>query len=296
MSDLPRITVIIPNLNQGYFLERAICSVLDQGYENLELIVMDGGSTDESIEILELYNDEIAHWQSLWDSGPAEAINTALSWATGDLVGILDADDAYLPDALSQVAAASEGQDWLVGQALRIDEDDNVLGDLQVAPANKLAGFLMDDGGEQLPRAVGFYRTAMLKAMGGFDSTMQIAYGYEMACRLYVAGERPTVLPGQLAMVREHDESHSASHALTNGHEFIDAGERYAEHLSVAERYLFWRNCDERRQVYTQAHLESASDAQRRNEWQLLLKRPWWLNSEAYRLRLLKQGRQADAA
>lgn len=284
--NVPRITIIIPNLDQAHYLERAICSVLDQGYENLELIVMDGGSQDNSVEIIRCYADHIDHWQSCWDSGPAEAINTALSWATGDLVGVLDADDFYHPFALHEVAKAIGSRDWILGQAVRVDEDDLVLGDLPAVASNSLSALLMHDG-SPTPGSATFYRTELVRAMGGFDSQMKLAYAHEMAVRLMAANLKPAVTKKLIASVREHDESLSNKQSLTCGAEFVEAAERYAEHLAPAQRYLLWRSCDEKRRIYAMAEFEVAEDAERRPLWRQLLRRAWWLASDDYRKRLL---------
>ena len=175
----PRLTIIIPNLNQGLYLERAICSVLDQGYDNLELIVMDGGSTDESLEIIATYEDDLTHWQSMWDSGPAEAINTAISWATGDVIGILDADDVYLPCALHDVAKTMAQASWGIGHAHRVDIDDQVLGELRAEAPGDLTRQLLRDEAPACGSAT-FYRTDVLKTAGGFDSQLRLGYRFEM--------------------------------------------------------------------------------------------------------------------
>ncbi|MEO1235182.1 MAG: glycosyltransferase [Planctomycetota bacterium] len=289
MPTPPRITVILPCLDQGYYLERAVCSVLDQGYDNLELLVMDGGSADHSVEIIRTYEDQLEHWQSTWDSGPAEAVNTALTWATGDLVGVLDADDAYLPHALDEVARAfaDDGVDWLVGQAVRIDETDEQLGELSADPPRSLASFLMSETGP-LPGGATFYRTDLVKAMGGFDSTLRLAYAHEMHTRLYAADQKPTVTGARLAAVRDHDQSLAATHALAAGPEFIEAAERYATHLAPTHRYLLWRRHDEMRRLYAAAHEETAADPGQRGLWQQLLQRPWWLARNDYRRQLLQ--------
>jgi len=304
-TPLPRITVIIPSLNQDLYLERAICSVLDQGYENLELIVMDGGSTDQSVEVIRTYNDDIDHWQSTWDSGPGEAVNTALAWATGQIIGVLDADDAYLPYALHEAAAAmgeigqaelngpaaggatADAADWLIGQAVRVDELDGHLGDLPADPPRTLSAFLMQDAGPLASSAV-FYRTDLLKAMGGFDSQLKLAYAHEMHARLYAANLKPAVARAAVAAVRDHDQSLSATHALSCGPEFIDAAERYSTHLAPTHRYLLWRSCDEARRLYAAAEMEIHEDASRRLLWTQLLKRPHWLASSDYRRKLLQ--------
>ncbi|MEO0514903.1 MAG: glycosyltransferase [Planctomycetota bacterium] len=314
-TPLPRITVIIPNLDQDLYLERAICSVLDQGYENLELIVMDGGSSDQSVEIIRTYDRDIDHWQSTWDSGPAEAVNTALTWATGQIVGVLDADDAYLPYALHEAAQTmgdfeddalqgpasgatsteNPGADWMVGQAIRVDELDEHLGDLPADPPRTLSSFLMQDAGPLASSAV-FYRTDLLKAMGGFDSQFKLAYAHEMHARLYAANLKPAVARAALTAVRDHDQSLSATHSLSCGPEFIDAAERYSTHLAPTHRYLLWRSCDEARRLYAAAEMEIHEDASRRLLWSQLLKRPHWLASSDYRRKLLQNLGRDQAA
>ncbi|NJL30418.1 MAG: glycosyltransferase [Phycisphaerales bacterium] len=93
----PRITIITPCRNQDRYIEQALCSVLDQGYGNLEYIVIDAMSDDRSAQVIELYRHRIKHFIRQSDNGPAEALNQALSRATGDIIGILYADDLYLP-------------------------------------------------------------------------------------------------------------------------------------------------------------------------------------------------------
>ena len=294
MNHPPRITVVIPSLDQDLYLERAICSVLDQNYDNLELIVVDGGSGDHSLEIIRQYEDEIDHWQSTWDSGPAEAINTALSWATGDVVGILDADDAYLPYALHEAAKAfgTGKADWYVGQAIRVDELDDHLDDLPADPPRTLSAFLMQEDGPLAGSAV-FFRTDLLKSMGGFDSTLKLAYGHEMHARLYAAQQTPGVIRAAVAAVREHELSLTATQGLSCGQEFVDAAERYSTHLAPTHRYLLWRTCDECRRIYATAEDAIELEPEQRMVWQQLMRKPWWLASSDYRRRLLQHAGQA---
>src|SRR5207302_8868187 len=89
---LPRLTVITPSLNQAQYLERALRSVLDQGYPDLEYIVMDGGSTDGSVDILHRYDDRLAYWVSEPDQGQSWAINRAIERSTGDVVAYINSD------------------------------------------------------------------------------------------------------------------------------------------------------------------------------------------------------------
>jgi glycosyltransferase involved in cell wall biosynthesis len=104
MPSLPRISIITPSLNQAKFIEQAISSVLQQGYPNLEYIVIDGGSTDGSIETIRKFESSIAYWVSEKDRGQAHAINKGLQRATGDIIAYLNSDDYYLAGALLRVA------------------------------------------------------------------------------------------------------------------------------------------------------------------------------------------------
>ncbi|MEM9830580.1 MAG: glycosyltransferase family 2 protein [Bacteroidota bacterium] len=127
-GEWPVISVVIPSYNQGAFLEKTIRSVLMQNYPSLELIVIDGGSTDMSVEIIEKYAGHLDFWVSEEDSGQANAINKGLQRATGDILYWINSDDYLLPKALFHVGSF----DWkpeigaIVGIGHKVDLQDRV--------------------------------------------------------------------------------------------------------------------------------------------------------------------------
>ncbi len=100
----PKITVVTPSYNQGEYIEETILSVINQDYSNLEYIIIDGGSTDKSIDIIKSYSDRISYWQSKPDKGQSNAINGGFKKGTGDILCWLNSDDTFLPGSLNHVA------------------------------------------------------------------------------------------------------------------------------------------------------------------------------------------------
>lgn len=129
MSDLPLITVVIPNLNCADYLERTIRSVLDQGYPALELIMVDGGSTDGSLGIIDKYRPEFAQVIIGPDTGQGHAINKGMAVSTGAVMSWINSDDMLAPGSLHTVGrffADNPSVSWVVGNSTLIDEEDRV--------------------------------------------------------------------------------------------------------------------------------------------------------------------------
>lgn len=102
----PLISIVVPSFNQGRYIEQTLCSILGQQYPRLEVIVIDGGSTDETLEVVRRYESRLAHFVSEKDNGQASAINKGFRLAKGDILGWLNSDDLYMPCALAKVAQA----------------------------------------------------------------------------------------------------------------------------------------------------------------------------------------------
>jgi glycosyltransferase involved in cell wall biosynthesis len=132
VNRFPRITIITPSLNQAPYLDQTIRSVLGQDYPHLEHIIIDGGSTDGSVDIIRKYQSRIAYWVSEKDQGQAHAINKGLERATGDIIGYLNSDDYYLDGALARVAdcfSRDPDVDLLHGRCRVVDQDGMKVGE-----------------------------------------------------------------------------------------------------------------------------------------------------------------------
>jgi GT2 family glycosyltransferase len=281
-----RYTVIATSLNQARFIERTICSVLDQGCEPLQFIVVDRGSTDETAQIISLYENELT-FLSAPGATKAQAIKAALAEATGQVIAFVE--DVILPGALHEMArrmSAPGSPDWFVGQGVELSDDDFELsGIVPVAPPS-LAGYLMHDAG-LLPLHATFIRRSLLEAAGGFDADLVHAFDYDLCCRLLAAGNRPTLTGVRVAGCRGHAATLTADEALRQGLEFITVARRYASRLTLREQAALWRNCDQRQRIYALAEAELSPDSARQKLWGRLRRHPWWIMDETVRHTLM---------
>jgi GT2 family glycosyltransferase len=164
---LPRISVVTPSLNQARFLERSLRSVLDQGYPDLEHVVMDGGSTDSSVEIIGAHAHRLAYWTSAPDGGQYDAINKGFARTTGEVMAWLNADDALAPWALHVVGAVFSlfpAIEWVTSLfPLGVSEDGTAISCVAAVGFNACAF----RKGENLPRA-GWYARSYIQQESTF--------------------------------------------------------------------------------------------------------------------------------
>jgi glycosyltransferase involved in cell wall biosynthesis len=207
----PKLTVITPSFNQGAFIERTIRSVLDQGYEPLEYLIVDGGSTDETVDVIRRYEDRIAWWVSESDDGQTDALNKGLRRATGAVVAYINSDDYYLPGAFEHVVRAFETAPearWVVG-ACRFVNADGSLRNVWTPelPGRRRQWWMLDPWG--VPQPSSFWRRELFAELGPFREDMHYVFDTEHALRLAYAGHMPGLIDAELAVRVIHEEAKS---------------------------------------------------------------------------------------
>lgn len=222
----PRITMVTPSYNQGRYLEQALRSVLLQDYPNLEYIVMDGGSDDQSVALLERYGSHLAHWQSARDRGQADAIASGFERATGEIGGWLNSDDILLPGALRHVArqfVRRREVDVVYGNRLVIDGNGAVVG-RHVWP-----WFLSRHHwarGQPLAQECCFWRADVYRRAGGIDRTKFFVMDYDLFYRMWEIG-RFRKTSAHLGALRVHEGTKNARHADVWRRELAEARAHY---------------------------------------------------------------------
>lgn len=228
MSDLPKISIVMPSLNQAPFLRQAMESVLEQDYPNLEFIVVDGGSTDDSISIIRSMEKHLSWWVSEEDDGQAAAINKGFEQATGQLLGWLNSDDYFLDGALHKVSEAhrrSPAAGLVVGNGLRVDEHGMFIGPFSRIPI-VVDSHTLAYGVDYLLQPSTFFTHSAWKTVGGLRDDLKWCLDWDLWIR--IVGAYPVEqIDALLAVSREYRGTKTATGAF----------ERWAEIREVTESH-----------------------------------------------------------
>lgn len=216
----PLISIITPSFNQVEFLERTILSVLNQDYQNIEYIIIDGGSTDGSVDLIKRYESRLTYWVSEKDQGQSHAINKGLRRAKGEWVAWQNSDDIYYPGTFSNLAAAAShnhSAQLLVGNINLIDRHDRVIRDLKyVRPT--YAGMLAE--GMILANQSAFWRRCIHQQVGYLNEGLNCAFDYDWFLRLLSEGICSVHVNKAWGALRIHGATKTSNRQSTFDNEF----------------------------------------------------------------------------
>jgi len=235
---LPRVTIVTPSYNQGRFIEATIRSILLQGYPNIEYIIIDGGSSDNSVEIIKKYEPWLAYWVSEKDRGQAHAINKGFARASGDIYAYLNSDDFFEPGALfSCVQAFRCGHQWVVGRVRCWQENVGYWPFPQI-PGKSFARWFLSC---PIPQAGCFWSAELHHEMGQFREDLNYIIDYEFWLRFrFIKKIEPLIIDQPVAVYRIHSQSKTVAEnsGFTRESKFIR--EQYKHHLTYLQRGWLW--------------------------------------------------------
>ena len=209
---LPLVSVITPSFNQAQFLEETILSVLSQDYPNLEYIIIDGGSSDGSIDIINKYEDHLAYWVSEPDRGQSHAINKGWQRSTGDIVAYLNADDVYTPGAITAAVRALLAEPaacMVYSDALFINEQGRIRKKYRALAFDIHRTIESNEG--FIPQPTAFIKRDALDSVGLLDEDLHMVMDYDLWVRLGLRYPVTSLQGVCLAKVREHSSAKSTA-------------------------------------------------------------------------------------
>ncbi len=223
----PKISIITPSYNQGQYIEETILSVIGQNYPNLEYIIIDGGSTDNTVEIIKKYEKHLAYWASEPDNGQAHAINKGFAIATGDILAWLNSDDMYMPKILNYVAENINTQkpEFLFGDCIHFDENKTTVFKNQYLDLHNIVELAYID---YIDQPSSFWTKRAWDKVGQLNEASHYVFDWEWFIRAQRAGVNYIPTSKYLSMYRIH-----SMHKTGSG-----GNERMVEIMGIFAKYL----------------------------------------------------------
>ena len=240
MPEQPLVSLITPSYNQGAFLEQTIQSVLAQDYPNLEYILMDGGSSDNSVEIIQRYASRLSYWESQPDRGQAHAINKGLQRSHGSILGWLNSDDLLMmPDTVSravQVFQAEPDIAVVYGRLERINAQGEPV-PTPLLPKDRVEFSREFAVGECVVNQPGsFWQRPIMEQVGWLDESLHYNLDYEYWMRMLLAGARFRRLPQVVARFRLSSGSKTVGQTAAMATEQLTVLEQFLAHPDLPDR------------------------------------------------------------
>lgn len=234
----PIITVVTPSYQQGRFLEETIDSVLSQGVPGLEYIIVDGGSTDESVEVIKRHARHLKWWVSEKDRGQSHAINKGIAQATGTWLAYLNSDDVYLPGALPSLIAGLQSAPqarWIAGGVIGFGTSEAPVHEWHMP---KVPRGMLDllSSRFQMAQPGHVWSLELVKQVGGFDESLRYLFDINLYAALIAHGERCQALDRPVAGYRFHATSKTVAEGSLFEKEWDIIRARYMTSLPLVDR------------------------------------------------------------
>jgi glycosyltransferase involved in cell wall biosynthesis len=236
----PTLSVIVPSYNQGAYIEETLLSIINQRHPSLELIVIDGGSTDNSVEIIKKYESYITYWVSEKDKGQSHAINKGLAKATGEWIAWLNSDDCYIDGALDYIfnSIDTTQYDFLYGYCFVGESTDKKVEHIHPVHAKeKLKDILQFfyHVSYIIPSQSVFIRKEIIDTVGLLDEALHYCMDLDWFCRIYIATERRFHYTKAICFYRVNETTKTSTQKIAMKQEAIAVAEKYYSYLSTTE-------------------------------------------------------------
>lgn len=250
MKELPKISIVVPSFNQGEYIEETLVSIIEQGHANKEIIVIDGGSTDNTVDIIRKYESAISYWCSEPDEGQSHAINKGLEVASGDILCWLNSDDLFEPGSLTVVADNLENCElgWVTGSVRLIKSDSSIIAIRE--PRDVSLNTFLEYKLHWLAQPSTFWTRELMDKVGTIDSKLHYIMDLDLFYRFFEITP-PKTTRAVLSCFRVHADAKTSSSPSAVDQEYarwlkqLVLSDREGDAIldKVLSRYIYLQRC-----------------------------------------------------